>query len=302
LIRRALIWVVMLAVVASIIVFLSTSQWLHPPRVKITGAPASGPPHVSPELQDFDSAALAAAADAARQLGTRALIVSRRSHIVLEKYWNDTAPRMLTDSGTFSAPLSAVMLGIAMSESKIGSLDEPASNYLPGAPVQTLIRDLDPQTLTQVIERATGQPYAQYVSEKLWKRIGASDAYLSRDRVLAYPADWMRLAEVLANDGVYLGEEILRPGWVKKMQQVRLSTRAQDFAVPDIFVLDGGTQRLWISPSLKLSILQIGGKNNGADWSDTRIPNLIINSLKDYQPPAAAPTRTTNPADYAPGH
>jgi hypothetical protein len=69
-----------------------------------------------------------------------------------------------------------------------------------------------------------------------------------------------------------------------------------------MFSVDGGRYRLWISPGLQLAILRIGGGRDGEDWSDTRIPNLVIRGLRDYVPPAQSPSQTIDPKLYAPGH
>jgi CubicO group peptidase (beta-lactamase class C family) len=389
---RALKWgllVVLLAVIAAVAVapqfwkrwpvaaiYGSTDAplWFYRPRELIAGAPASGMPHESAEDQQIEPSALQAAAEYAEQHRSRALIVSRRSHLVLEKYWDGVEGRTLDNSGNLSRVLTTVMLGVAIGESKIGSVDEPAANYIKewraddrkririrdlaqmssglkasrfgdsegrlqsdilarhlAQPVDAtpgerwLRQNIDPQMLALVIERATAQPYARYVSENLWKRIGAGDAYFWQDRaggtahadccMLARPGDWMRVAEVLANDGVYLGEEILRPGWIKQMLtpakananygfQVWLHdvSAAEPIAVDDMFFVDDGRYRLWISPRLRLAILRIGGGRDGKDWSDTRIPNLIIRGLRDYAPPAVAPSQKIDPNLYAPGH
>src|SRR5262249_34328824 len=39
----------------------------------------------------------------------------------------------------------------------------------------------DPQLLAHILERASGMQYSQYVSTRLWKPIGASDAWLMLD-------------------------------------------------------------------------------------------------------------------------
>ncbi|HET7197093.1 MAG TPA: serine hydrolase domain-containing protein, partial [Burkholderiales bacterium] len=69
----------------------------------------------------------------------------------------------------------------------------------------------DPQLLALALERATGERYASYLSQALWGRIGASDAWLYLDRpagaahadccMLARQGDWIRVAELLLGDG-----------------------------------------------------------------------------------------------------
>jgi hypothetical protein len=122
----------------------------------------------------------------------------------------------------------------------------------------------------------------------------------------------MRVAEVLANDGVYLGEEIMRPGWVKQMLTPAAGNHNYGFHVwlreptgepllaRDMFFLDGGRYRLWISPSLHLAILRIGGGQDGSDWSNSHIPNLILRGLRDVSPAAAKPSSLIDPKLYAP--
>lgn len=414
---RVLKWVVVAVVLAAVVAALAAPQfckrllaasiyglddaplWVYKPRLKIAGASSAGMPHVSAEDQQIDPAALKLAAEYAEAHGSRALIVSRRSHLVMELYWDGADGRVLASSGDLSQALTAVMLGIAIGESKIGSVDEPAANYikewqsdsrnririrdlaqmssglqplaygdtrerlfadtrtrdlsrpLEGTPGERWVRqNIDPQMLALVIERATGEPYARYVSDRLWKRLGASDAYFWEDRqggaphadccMLARPGDWMRLAEVLANDGVYLGDEIVRPGWVNQMftpakgnprygfnvwlngtslrtaasaaseadgnsggAGSRVGYTGESISVSDMIFINGGRLRLWVSPSLRLSILRIGGGRDGKDLSDSRIPNLIVSGLRDYRPPTpSAAEKKIDPSLYAPGH
>jgi CubicO group peptidase (beta-lactamase class C family) len=363
------------------------------PRAIVQGAESPGPPRVSPEEQQVDPAALQAAAEYAAKHGSHALIVSRRSHIVFEQYWRDTNAATLSNAREFNQTLAAVMVGIALDERKILSLDETASRFIvewqdderrqirihdllrmssglqpagggsfpwsaavrerigtdiraellkrplevsPGS--RWVRQNIDPQMIALIVERATGVPYAQYVSEKLWKRIGAGDAYLWLDRpdgavhagccLLARQSDWMRLAEVLTHDGVYLGAEILRPGWIKQMVtppqgkapvegnvnfgfQVwigspylaeREQTQSMEpYAVDDVFLMDGGQNRLWLVPSLQLAILRTGpASRDDEQWDDARIPNLIIRGLRDFVPPATAPA--VDPATLVPSH
>ena len=175
----------------------------------------------------------------------------------------------------------------------------------------------DPQLLAHIIERASGQQYSAYVSEKLWKRIGAGDAQLMLDHaggtahasccLRARQGDWMRIAQLLVNDGKFEGEQILPPGWVRTMLTpskanprfgyqvwrgepfVPGEDSSEPYAQDDTFVLKGnGKTRLWLVPSMSLSILRVGTDDESdASWDDSQIPNLIIRGASDYRPKGA---------------
>ncbi len=65
----------------------------------------------------------------------------------------------------------------------------------------------DAQLLAHIIERATGEAYATYLSKALWKPIGAADAQLMLDEpggtahasccLRAHLGDWMRIGQLL---------------------------------------------------------------------------------------------------------
>ncbi len=184
----------------------------------------------------------------------------------------------------------------------------------------------DPQLLALLLEHATGERYANFVSQALWRRIGAADAWLYLDRpggsahadccMLARQGDWIRVGELLVRDGNYRGEEIVRPGWVKLMRTrspanagygayLRLSAAAgggrEAYIAADTFVVDGGGgNRLWLVPSLELAILRMGGGTHARDWDEARIPNLILGGVRDFLPSAARPAGGIS--GLVPGH
>ena len=183
----------------------------------------------------------------------------------------------------------------------------------------------DPQLLAFALERATGERYASYLSEVLWRRIGASDAWLYLDRsagaahadccMLARQGDWIRVAELLLGDGNYRGYEIIRPGWVSAMRlparanrdygaYLRLSAAAagasEPYIAPDTYAVDNdGGNRLWLIPSLQIAVLCTAIRPRGADFDDARIPNLIVGGARDFVPPAARPGDLSK---IVPGH
>jgi CubicO group peptidase (beta-lactamase class C family) len=173
-----------------------------------------------------------------------------------------------------------------------------------------LDQGVDPDLLAYVIQKATGQPYAQYLSQAIWARIGAGDASLWLDGpggdahvdagFFARQGDWLRVAELLLQNGNYQGDEVIVPRWVPQLLQpvksnpnygsyVRLSTHPapgmSPYATEDVFVVEGGGNRLWLVPSLQMAILRTGGPP-ASDWDDGRIPNLVIRGARDFVPAA----------------
>jgi CubicO group peptidase (beta-lactamase class C family) len=205
------------------------------------------------------------------------------------------------------------------------ALTEPLASKPGSAWVE---QSADPQLLAAVIERASGARFADFVSQEIWRRIGAGDAWLWLDRaggtahadccMLARQGDWIRIAELLVKDGNYRGDEVIRPGWIARMlvpakgnmaygSYVRLGKAneagTEPYAVDDLFVVEGTSgNRLWLVPSMHLAILRMAAtrRRAAADWDDARIPNLIIRGARDYRPPQARPGADIS--KIVPGH
>jgi CubicO group peptidase (beta-lactamase class C family) len=199
---------------------------------------------------------------------------------------------------------------------------------LAGTPGATrLDQASDPQLLALVIERATRQRYASYLSQALWRRIGAADAWLRLDRpggtalagccMLAHQGDWIRIGQLLLRDGNYRGDEVIRPGWITLMRtpaqsdpqygayvRVRWTPAPGQgaLAARDVFAVEGeGGNRLWLVPSLQLAILCTGpAAGRDAAWDDARLPNLVIRAARDASPAAAQPG--VDVSALVPGH
>lgn len=83
---------------------------------------------------------------------------------------------------------------------------------------------INTEILGEVIKNATGRSLAEYMEEKIWKKIGMShDAYwtLSNGTELAMGGlsvslqDYARFARLYLNEGSYNGEQILPKDWVR---------------------------------------------------------------------------------------
>jgi CubicO group peptidase (beta-lactamase class C family) len=166
----------------------------------------------------------------------------------------------------------------------------------------------DTDLVAMALERAAKERYAQYLSDALWRRLGAADAWLWLDRaggmahadccLIARQGDWVRLGELLAEGGRFEGDEVVAPKWVALMLapakgnssyggglKLKPGKSSEAYALPDVFAVEGRGNRMWLVPSMSLVILRTGG-TLGGDWDDARIPNLIIRGARDYVPPA----------------
>ena len=103
-------------------------------------------------------------------------------------------------------------------------IHETKRDYEPGTEYDYSMITSD--VLALVIERATGQRYADYLGTHLLKPIGAAGGtvYINRPGGLAHsgcclmlPAEsFIRLGMLMAHDGVWEGQRLLPDGWVKE--------------------------------------------------------------------------------------
>jgi len=178
------------------------------------------------------------------------------------------------------------------------------------------------QLAGMILHRATGKNFARYLGEKLWRPMGAQRGAMRLDglegNVISYccflsaPADWMRVAHLLMNDGrLPDGDQLLPDGWVDEMltgseanpnyglqiwtDAVHMERRpyypglpanfanyhSEPFAVDDLFYLDGGGKvRIWISPGLDLIVLRMGyPPPPELGFDEAFIPNAIIRGI-----------------------
>lgn len=220
------------------------------------------------------------------------------------------------------APWSAATRALLGTDINGAALARP----LAGVPGETRAsQPADPQLLALALERATGTRYAAYLSQVVWRSVGAADAWLYLDRpggaahadccMLARQGDWIRVGELLAGEGNYRGYEVIRPAWVRQMRSpahadhdygayLQLTSAAagarQPYVAPDTYAVDNdGGNRLWLVPSLGLAVLCTAVEPRTVDFDDTRIPNLIVGGARDFVPPTARPGELSK---IVPGH
>lgn len=157
--------------------------------------------------------------------------------------------------------------------------------------------NFNPQMLGILIERVTGKRYAQYLSERLWGKLGARDAYVFLDHegglartyccIQAAAEDWVRVGLLHLNKGRVGDEQIVSEDWMRQVttpsptnpnygfltwlgttyEPIRSYGKgvgsgvphSAPFVAPDVIYFDGaGGQRVYVIPSKGMVIVRTG--------------------------------------------
>lgn len=209
---------------------------------------------------------------------TTAMLVIRDDVIKYEEYFMGGNEDTLFSSNSMGKSFVSALMGIAVSEGYVESIEDPIGKYVPefvgtslenipiraclkmasginfnedtdmskfsmrtlmGKPAMEVIAgygvqeepytyrrylSINTEILGKVITNATGYSLAEFMEEKLWKKIGAAhDAYwtLSNGTELAMGGlsvsleDYARFASLYLHEGNYRGEQVLPKEWVK---------------------------------------------------------------------------------------
>lgn len=329
------LWIPALIVVAAAAFALYRFRDTGDERVVVKLVPGPPTPKLSVAEAGIDPASIQLAVDYAGKRKTTALVIGRNGHIVFEKYWGDTTLDTPISTEHFAKVFGPLLVGSAMNDRILRDLDEPLSNYQPDLAGQpggaTTLRqllgsqgdqaDVAAELVAHVLERSTKQPFETLVSERLWKPLGGGDLSFRRGTaevrgegvvadccVTARISDWMRLGELLSNDGVFEANQLTPPRYVKLMLTPTHKESTTGFginvdgrfAAADAAWLDGGrSQRLWVVPSLRLVILRAGdepGESEG--WDEAMIPDSIIRGTSGWRPKSVG--EGVDPNKYAP--
>ena len=176
---------------------------------------------------------------------------------------------------------------------------------------------INPQALGILLQRATGQKYATYLEENLWKPLAEDDAFVILDSeknkmprmfccLDATAKDWLRIGLLILNKGKIGDQRVVSEQWIDAMttpsdlnpnygyltwlgrehQENRMynekssstAYHSEPFIDKDIIYLDGfGGQRVYIVPSKNLVIVRTGSIR--MSWDDSRLPNLISKGI-----------------------
>jgi CubicO group peptidase (beta-lactamase class C family) len=182
---------------------------------------------------------------------------------------------------------------------------------------------VDGQLLGLVIERATREPYASYLSSRLWQPIGASTAYVRLDRpgghartfccIQATARDWARVGQLMLDQGRVGGRQVVPRAWIAQLltpstlnptfggfwvlAPTPLGPRSgpagsppptpAPFAAPGVFYGGGrGGQRVYVIPSLDAVVVRFGRIRG--DFDDAAFLNPVLQALHHAPDPGSS--------------
>lgn len=335
----------------------------------------------------IDPAAIAAAERYAAETDSVALLIYHRGALRYEKYWPGYDRETRTDPYSAHKTVLALLVGAALQDGILKSIDEPAANYLPewrhderrlitirhllqmssgleivrfgtwrsfrltlGSDITTTALEIpaakppgtefqylnaNSQVLGIILQRASGKRYAEYLSQRVWSRIGAPTAYLWLDRDGGMPRTfcclytsargWLQVGLLLKNRGQFEGEPVVPAEWVDAMltpaaanpnygYQIWLGSppgqarryndktlsayHSEPFVRSDLYFIDGfGGQRVYVVPSEDLIIVRTGRAVADMQQLERNWDDAYLPNtlLRGVIPAGASGTRTAPP-------
>lgn len=201
--------------------------------------------------------------------------------------------------------------------------------YAPGEDYQ--YANATSEMIAPVIERATGMRYAEFVSKEVIQKLGGQGGkvWVNRPGGMAHsgccillPAeDWLRMAVLVLQDGVWEGERLLPEGYVADMRTGTQQNpyyglglwlphtylERRGFANPSIpygkvlhkepyldkemVMFDGNSNQIvYMIPSANMVVLRVGDRPpKEPEWDNTVLPNTLIRGMTFAQGKAPIP-------------
>ena len=187
-------------------------------------------------------------------------------------------------------------------------------DWVPGS--KFVYNNINSELMGLLIERATGQRYADYLSTRLWQPMGAAGGQLWLDSeggkahssccLLAPAMDWAKFGMLLLERGAINGQRIVSADFIDRMvtasptldwygMQIWLGysrelnprakllaggyQRTEPFLAEDTYYASGfGAQRVYVVPSAELVIVRMGPASGRAPVNETWDNTYLVNT------------------------
>lgn len=286
------------------------------PRLRVAGGAALAPPRATAESEQLADEAITAALAQAAMEGARALVIHRHGHLVAG-HFGDGITAETHIAGGDMAPLPLALALAAQADAGVldaGVVRAQLRGFMPVGG-QDWRNPWSAQARRRFSLHAPSPPATasdseslpELVSQRVWMPLGAADAAMggvdprspSSCCFVARLQDWMRVADLLLQEGRYAGEIIVSPQWTRELlwrNPASVWTGDEPPAANETTWMDlEPDARLWLLPQRGLAILHWAGEGSGRA-SDTTLPNIVIRGMVDQaQAPAATPLQDLVP-------
>ena len=231
-----------------------------------------------------------------------------------------TVRQLLTmSSGLETPPFSPDPAGKSAQMMFGPDIARAALSYTAAAPPGSVYAysNVNSQLAGLILQRATRTRYADFLSARIWRPIGASDATVWLDRpagtahtfccLQATARDWARVGQLILDRGKANGRQVVPAAWVAQMAEPStlnpnyglqlwrgsphvlerryskasplVGRAAKPYLRDDVLFLDGAIgQRVYVIPSERLVIVRIGKSAMG--WDDSELPNRVLAGIR----------------------
>ena len=264
--------------------FRQSLEWYSPMALVSGGLHPFLPVADAQDAPTIDPQAISTASDYAFERETQAFYVYHQGKVRYSRFMKGFHGTSAISSHSWVKTLHGILVGFALADGQINSLDDPVERYIdewrgdargritlrqvlenatglevpdfrgtdPYRPAMQLIdgtdvngvvlsrplvsepgkafvhNNVNTQLLGIILQRATGVRFDQYLSDKLWRPLGAQRGALRKDSLygniisyccfLSAPADWLRMAHLMMTGGKLPdGTQLLPEGWVGVM-------------------------------------------------------------------------------------
>jgi CubicO group peptidase (beta-lactamase class C family) len=152
------------------------------------------------------------------------------------------------------------------------------------------------QLAAMILERASGQPFEEYVHARIWRPAGGGSVELALDRRGGMPAahccwratgpDMARVLGLLANRGIADGRQVLPAGWAEEMARASRVNGGSGMQMArqllgGVLALSGRDDdgnAFWVVPELQLVVINIVNEQGRSP------PELAVSLLRALAP------------------
>lgn len=190
----------------------------------------------------------------------RSLLVFRNNKLVAESYTKDvddiTRP---TAIWSCTKQVMAILVGIALEDNLIGSIDDPIEKYLPAMakryPDNSLdfilglptiheqgevfkYNDGDPHILSAILQSQTGKSVKEWARDVLFLKLGMQnyDWIMYKDGItmgafgmLATPREMAKIGQLVLNKGQWNGSKVVSNQWIREITSTKVSAPKVDY-------------------------------------------------------------------------